>query len=503
MAEDRGWLQPIVRGLMETLLEDHPTLLTHAEISGLTKPDYCKNVLKLKLPFPLLSNGRMIHGYPRYWAKRYGGFYVCSQWQKDHHHHNALMLRRFVERIVDSNPGHPGAHGMKKHGEALKNRNNVPEEIVETEWNWNVEMKRSGDYLVGREDRYEVKLKGRCKQCWGELIARGIPTPAPTAIRCLVCGIQLEGPDAREEYQAMEEQEALNSINVALKRPPEYRDDATFVFKTFPYSNRHSSEEFHKRIERKASEGPKKDWLTRSSFPAGSVGFLFMQAKLLMSGIERLPRDQTVAQFPDLRLDHDGSAAVHWSMDQMGEHLEIRNYSDSPISVRWPKDQVQEHPKIRDYDLMKRFGSTMNTAMTSAFACELAMKAIRLARLDEARKSHDLWKLYGDLPDDSKARIKRDFSEVASVLETGRHTFGGWRYFETSVGERGMGTMIDTDRAFALAKAARVLIDEAEVAGLSFLIDLKANKTVTKTGDQRDVHIKHKVSIKGREHWNL
>ena len=55
---------------------------------------------------------------------------------------------------------------------------------------------------------------------------------------------------------------------------------------------------------------------------------------------------------------------------------------------------------------MKRLGSTMTIAMMSAFACELAMKAIRLTRMDEFRKSHDLWQLFQDLSEDSKARMK-------------------------------------------------------------------------------------------------
>ena len=349
---------------------------------------------------------------------------------------------------------------------------------TKAEWNWNVEMKCKGEYLLGEEGHYEVKLKGRCKNCWGELIAKGLPTPAPTAIRCLVCGILLEGEAASEEFQRMSEQEASISFKMGLHRsPPEYRDDATFVYKTFPYS----LDEICEPISGKASQGRKGGgWLTRDSFPEGSPGLLFMQAKLLMSGVERLSMDSSVVRLPDIDLNDDGSATVRWSDEQMGEH-----------------------PKIGEYETMKRLGSNMTIAMMSAFACELAMKAICLTRKDKARKSHDLWKLYGDLPTDSKERIEQDFSEIASVLETARHTFGNWRYFETNIGERSMSTMIDTDRAFFLAKAARVLIDEAAVVGLSFLIDLEANKTITKIDGQRDVHVKHNLSVKGREHlWH-
>ena len=43
--------------------------------------------------------------------------------------------------------------------------------------------------------------------------------------------------------------------------------------------------------------------------------------------------------------------------------------------------------------------------------------------------------------------------------------------------------MIDTARALALAKAARVLLDEAEMIGLGYSIDVKATQGVSTTGD--------------------
>ena len=123
MAEERGWLQRIVQDLMQTLLEDHPTLLSDTEKSSLMDADYCKNALGLKLSFPLLSNTRRVNGQARYWNTRCGGYYICSEWQKDRHHHNARMLWKFVDRLVNNNPSHPGVHALKTHGEALKKNN--------------------------------------------------------------------------------------------------------------------------------------------------------------------------------------------------------------------------------------------------------------------------------------------------------------------------------------------------------------------------------------------
>ena len=360
---------------------------------------------------------------------------------------------------------------------------------VKIEWNWDFddhwhEMKgvKAGDqeYALGKEGRF--RLKGRCRRCWGGLIGKGGGESAPTAIRCRVCGIQLEGEHAKEEYERMSKESGWTTFNMALDIAPEhrdsstYRDDATFVQKVFPHIDRQAEDEFHQRVEAEASKGSKERWLTRSEYPAGSAGFLFLQARALMSGVERLPRELSVSRLPDVDMHDDGSATVHLSKEELGEHS-----------------------KAQEYELMKRLGSTMTIIMMSAFACELVMKAIRLTRMDKARKSHDLWELYCDLPPDSRARIKEDFPEVDSVLEEARHTFDKWRYFEANGAGGGMSVMIDTERAFALAKTARVLLDEAEMMGLGYSVDLKVRQRFTKIDDQKDVHITHDLHTRGTE----
>ena len=358
-----------------------------------------------------------------------------------------------------------------------------PTGTVKTEWNWDFDdlwhevksIKLGGqEYTLGKEGRF--RLKGRCRRCWGRLVGKGAVEHVPTAIRCRVCGILLEGDDAREEYQQMLEQNASNTCNMAFGFSPKYRDGATFVQKIFPHIDRQTRDEFRKRIKGEALKGTKEGWLTRSKFPAGSVGFLFLQARALMSGVERLPRELSVAPYQGFDMHETGSTTVYPT-----------------------EEELSEHPKNREYELMKRLGSTMTIAMMSAFACELAMKAIRLTRMDEARKIHDLWQLYRDLPEDSRARIGEVFPEVGSVLESACNTFDRWRYFEANVGGRGMSAMIDTDRAFALAKAARVLLDEAEMMGLGYSVNLKATRRVTKANDRQHVHVKHHLSTTGTE----
>ena len=167
---------------------------------------------------------------------------------------------------------------------------------VKIEWNWDFddqwrELKsiKMGDHesTPGNEGRF--RLKGRCKRYWGGLIGKRGTEHPPTAIRCRVCDILLEGEDAKAEYQRMSAQDASNMFNMALGLPSKYRDDAKFVYKVFPHIDRQSSEESRQRINAKASKGNKKGWLTRSKFPAGSAGFLFLQARALMAGVERLP----------------------------------------------------------------------------------------------------------------------------------------------------------------------------------------------------------------------
>ena len=354
---------------------------------------------------------------------------------------------------------------------------------VKIEWNWDLddvwlEMKSvgSGDQksVIGEEGR--CRLKGRCRRCWGGLIGKRDAGHELLAIRCRVCDLLLEGDEAREEYERMSKEGGLNTFGMVLGMRPKYRYDAMFVQKTFPYIDRLSAEEFSQRVRDEKQKGLERNWLTRSSFPGGSAGFLFLQARALMSGVERLPRELSVVRFWDVDTHDDGSATVHI-----------------------PTEQLSEHSKTSEKESMKRLGSTMTVALMSAFACELAMKAICLTRRYKARKSHDLWQLYRDLPEDSRTRIEEDFPEVGSVMEDARHTFGQWRYFEVDVGGHGISAMIDTDRAFSLAKAARVLLDEAELMGLGYSVHVNTTQRIVETGDGRHTHVKHKLHTTAKE----
>ena len=355
---------------------------------------------------------------------------------------------------------------------------------MQIEWNWDLDQEATkisnikvADYqhTLGEEGRF--RLKGRCRRCWGGLIGkRDIEDDDVLAVRCRVCGLGLEGDMAGKEYQRMSKVSSLNILSLLTGMGLKYRCDATFVQKIFPHFERLSAEELHRRISDEAESSSRSGRLSRSSFPAGSAGFLFLQARALMSGVERLPGELSAARFWPVDMRDDGSATMHI-----------------------PVKELKEHSKSSEHELMKRLGSTMTVAFNSAFACELAMKAIGLTRSDDARRNHDLWELYCDLPEDSRARMETDFPGIDSVMKDTRHTFGQWRYFEANVGSRGISAMIDTDRALSLAKGARVLLDEAELMGLGYSVHLDAKQRIDGTEDQRHTHVELKLNTTARE----
>ena len=383
--------------------------------------------------------------------------------------------------IAPNRPAHWPIHPEPpKERPTMKTNSPAQPNLLETgsikiEWNWDFEdLIDLGDFGPGNAGR--ATLKGRCKRCWGKLLGRVDETGALTGIRCRVCGASAHGQGANAEYKQMSHEGTFNMLNMGLGHLPRYEEDSRFVLKVFPEMVAQPEEQFLKHVKAKAVADSKLGWLNRSDFPAGSVGYFLLQAKVLISGVERTPREMTVARFPDFDPNDDGS-----------------------VTVRFSKKELGEHSTTHESEFMKRMGSTMTVAMMSAFACELAMKAIRLTRMDEARKSHDLIQLYNDLPVDSRKRVEADCPEIITILERGRHTFGRWRYFETNVGKRGFVALIDSKRALGLGKAARVLLDEAEMVGLGCFVRLKARQRVREDGDERVFQYDQRLKVGGYE----
>ena len=220
-------------------------------------------------------------------------------------------------------------------------------------------------------------------------------------------GVEYVEKHSKEKRPILNKKECLkeagmNLMNMCFGLSPKYHD-GIFVEKLIPNMERLSSKEFQKRILAARSQKPKRNTLTRHSFPAGSAGLLFMQAKLFMEGVGYVldPRDSSIIEFDDFDIHDDGSTTVHISTDEK---------------------ELKMDPYYHEHRLQEKLGSVMTDAMISAFACELAMKAISMTCDDEAHKDHDLLNLYKALPNESKERMEADFPDIETVMQKGKQT---------------------------------------------------------------------------------
>lgn len=125
-------IQPLVRNLMQTLLDDSPSLLTERERRNLMDQDYCRDELDLKIDgLPLLRNqeeGVEISGHARYWTKVYGDRYlVTNNWWRRAHLHNAESLLRWVKELIQRNAGQPGIAELESRRDDFQNYLEHPE----------------------------------------------------------------------------------------------------------------------------------------------------------------------------------------------------------------------------------------------------------------------------------------------------------------------------------------------------------------------------------------
>ena len=328
------------------------------------------------------------------------------------------------------------------------------------------------------ESKKEARVKGRCARCWGGLVARRDETLQVTGIKCRVCGEKLEGEAASEEYSRMFNEHGANLENVSAGRLPRYADNGIFVFKTFPAREHMSPVDFRARVARSKAAPGTGTKIDRNDFPPGSAGYFVLQATTLMASVEGIahPHARSVLDFPAVRIRDDGTAV--WT-----------------VSVSGIVDDIQ----FRERQLLRNLGETLTAAMISAFACELAMKAISLTVNDQALKTHDLKRLYDDLPEPSRCRVETDYPGIAAALDAGRQTFGSWRYFETNVGETVAQALIDTEQARNLGKASRVILDEAEMVGLGYKVNVTGQQDVRVSNGAENYRHDLTIDVTGRE----
>ena len=351
---------------------------------------------------------------------------------------------------------------------------------VEIEWGFDLD-EQMVTFPEGRgPEKYQnvIKVKGRHRACWGSLIGRqDRKTGEVTGLRCRVCGKELLGSEAADEYNRMSKEQSRNVFNLFYDQPLEF-GEGVFLEKLFPQRKSYTEQDFRKHVESKAAEGSKPGKLTRHSFPAGSPGFFYLQAKLLMESLVDIsyPDDPSVAVFEDIEVLDDGSLRIHSDLEEL-----------------------REDPSYFHNRLANRKGANMAISMLAAFACELLMKAISLTCKDEAKKIHDLFELFADLPDESRQRVILDFGEIEAVLEKQRRSFDSWRYFESSTSEMAMNALIDKVAASKLAKAARVLMDECEIVGLEGEATLNATRSIRQVGSHTVASYDVAVEVTGGE----
>ena len=118
-------LQPYVKGIMHTLLEEHPSLLDEERLRCLRDGDFCKTSVGLKIAnLPLLRHkreGRKVSGHARYWAGAYADlYYVCSEWGSHNHYHNARALLVYLRELGELAPDDPKRKALDRHVATLE-----------------------------------------------------------------------------------------------------------------------------------------------------------------------------------------------------------------------------------------------------------------------------------------------------------------------------------------------------------------------------------------------
>ena len=329
-----------------------------------------------------------------------------------------------------------------------------------------------------------VDVSGRCADCWGPIAGTKHPAGEWQRIECLVCRRALDGKDAAREADAMRQEGDDNMAAARVGRPANYRPDARFVLKLLPDMDRDKAK-VDRRIEASLAEGRKRQRLTRHEIPPGTAGYLYAQARALLAGVENLSREKSAISLSDFEFGEPQVVGVG------------KSPADGTLQITGSVPVVHRKPSGRE--IVARMGTALVAGMAGAFACEVGMKAILVTRLDGAAKTHDLLKLYRELPDDSRGRLEGDFPEIADVLGHSRETFGRWRYFEQGIGEDAFRALVDTDRVWGLGKAARTIADECVVAGLNYEIDIDTSFEFDWRPDDMSTAQRIHLSLEGGE----
>ena len=278
----------------------------------------------------------------------------------------------------------------------------------------------------------------------------------------------------------MREQAMNDAWRMSLGLRSKYPDNQ-FAYKMFPDVPRLTEDEAHQRIDaslQQAASLNKREWLTRNEYPPGSAGWLTFQAKSLLAGIEHeaVWDEGHVTDYAD---HHKGEGRSLFVDSEQDDHFVVRQREEARIH-RW-------------------MGSIMIATTYSAFACEVVLKSIALICKNRAIKTHDLNELFIDIPDASRERILADQPGVEDLFRHKKDAFGKWRYLEPDKTQGGLKTLIDAEPARELGRAARVLLDEAEIAGIRVGFSFRATRNIREGEGFKRVDDKLDFKIHGAE----
>ena len=308
------------------------------------------------------------------------------------------------------------------------------------------------------EEPAEPIIEGRCTRCWGMAYVSVCDSGEITRIECGLCINHLEGQEAALEWTKVKLEEKCNLPKVSQGTAAKYRQNARFVSKIIPDMRRDKArmETQMKAAMKLPSREKGTSWITRHDVPAGEAGYLYLQAKLLAASIRSLPQDMAINRWNEVDLQ-----SMKWTVS--------RDETRSPIRIE-AKGTVHTKPETWE----ERVGAVMMRAMTAAFSCEVALKAILMTREHRARKTHDLVDLYNDLPKDSRARLRGDYAAIGDVWEKSRQIFGKWRYFANSADlKEAVECSMHSEIVQDLEKTVRVIVDECTMVGLEGQLIIK------------------------------
>ena len=216
-----------------------------------------------------------------------------------------------------------------------------------------------------------VEISGRCVDCWGPVTGRKDADGRWIRIECQLCGCSVEGEDASREATAMQGEVEAKLPCARVGHGSKYREGATFVLKILPDMDRHMKT-VNDRMAGSMQAGQKRGWLTRQEIRSGAAGYLYAQARALLSGVENLSRETSAIALSDFEFGEPRIAGVEAPL--------------ADASVRVSAEIPATHRKPSDRELMARMGTAVLGGMAAAFSCEVGMKAILMTRPGRSRE---------------------------------------------------------------------------------------------------------------------